>query len=83
MTTMRPPILGVLFPLLLSSPAFAHHAMGGRLPSTFFEELLSGLAHPVIGLDHLSALIAIGLLSAGLVHGGVWLASTFATALRG
>ena len=34
--------------------------MGGGLPSTFAEGLLSGLGHPVIGPDHLAFLIAIG-----------------------
>jgi urease accessory protein len=45
---------------LIAFPAFAHHMMGGRTPSTFMEGLLSGLGHPVIGLDHLAFLIAIG-----------------------
>jgi urease accessory protein len=48
-------------PLSLTAfPAFAHHVMGGRTPSTFMEGLLSGLGHPVIGLDHLAFLVAIG-----------------------
>ena len=34
--------------------------MGGRTPSTFMEGLLSGLAHPVIGLDHLAFIVAVG-----------------------
>jgi urease accessory protein len=40
--------------------AHAHHAMGGTLPGTVFEGLLSGLAHPVIGLDHLVFVLAMG-----------------------
>ena len=40
--------------------AQAHHAMGGTLPGTVFEGLLSGLAHPVIGLDHLVFGLALG-----------------------
>src|SRR6516164_1437322 len=48
-------------PLLFAAPpASAHHVMGGRTPSTFMEGLLSGLGHPVIGLDHLAFLVAIG-----------------------
>ena len=48
-------------PLSLAAfPAFAHHMMGGRTPSTFMEGLLSGLGHPVMGLDHLAFLVAIG-----------------------
>jgi urease accessory protein len=46
---------------LAAAPAFAHHVMGGRLPSTFTEGLLSGLGHPVIGLDHLAFLLVIGI----------------------
>ncbi len=46
------------------SPALAHHPMGGKLPSTFIEGLLSGLGHPIIGVDHLAFVIAIGLLAA-------------------
>jgi urease accessory protein len=34
--------------------------MDGELPSTFTQGLLSGLGHPVIGLDHLAFLIAVG-----------------------
>ena len=50
----------------VSIPAFAHHPMGGLAPSNFFEGFLSGLAHPIIGLDHFAFLIAVGLLSVGL-----------------
>lgn len=46
--------------LLTAAPASAHHVMGGKLPSTFGEGLLSGLGHPVIGPDHLAFLIAVG-----------------------
>jgi urease accessory protein len=46
---------------LVAAPAFAHHVMGGKTPSTAFEGLLSGLGHPVIGPDHLAFLVALGL----------------------
>lgn len=49
--------------LLSGSPAFAHHAMGGRIPATFFEGFMSGLAHPIIGLDHFAFIVAVGLLA--------------------
>jgi urease accessory protein len=52
--------LVALVALLAADPAFAHHVMGGRMPSTFGEGLLSGLGHPVIGIDHLAFLVAIG-----------------------
>ncbi|MBW4419644.1 MAG: HupE/UreJ family protein [Myxacorys californica WJT36-NPBG1] len=44
-------------------PAAAHHLMDGKMPSSGWEGFLSGLAHPVIGLDHLASIVAIGLLS--------------------
>jgi urease accessory protein len=47
--------------LLAATPASAHHLMGGKTPSTFFEGLLSGLGHPVIGPDHLAFLVALGI----------------------
>ena len=47
--------------LLTLAPASAHHLMGGKMPSTFGEGLLSGLGHPVIGPDHLAFLIAVGI----------------------
>ena len=50
--------------ILLAEPAFAHHLMGGRTPSTFLEGMLSGLGHPVIGLDHFAAVVAVGCLAA-------------------
>jgi urease accessory protein len=46
---------------LLTAPASAHHVMGGKLPSTFLEGLLSGLGHPIIGPEHLAVLIAVGI----------------------
>lgn len=52
---------------------------GGRLPATQFEGLMSGLAHPIIGLDHLLALVAIGMLCAWFARGRL-LAATFALA---
>jgi urease accessory protein len=55
-----------LLPLALfaATPAFAHHPMGGEAPQTIFHGLLSGLAHPVIGLDHLAFVVLIGLAAA-------------------
>ena len=47
-----------------ASPAFAHHLMGGRLPASLSDGLLSGLGHPIIGLDHFAAVVAVGCLAA-------------------
>jgi urease accessory protein len=43
------------------SNAHAHHAMDGETPGTLMEGLISGLAHPVIGLDHLAFIVAAGI----------------------
>jgi urease accessory protein len=56
--------LGLIVIALSSAPAFAHHVMGGRMPATFGEGILSGLGHPVIGLDHFGAVVAVGCLAA-------------------
>ena len=45
-------------------PTLAHHAMGGETPTTVLEGLVTGVAHPVIGLDHLAFTVAVGLLVA-------------------
>jgi urease accessory protein len=52
--------------LLLASAqqAQAHHLMSGKLPTNFWEGLITGLAHPIIGLDHFAFIVAIGLLAA-------------------
>jgi urease accessory protein len=54
---------------LAATPALAHHPMGGMTPATFMQGLLSGLGHPVIGLDHLAALIGVGLVSSRFARG--------------
>ena len=55
--------------LLLTAPALAHHPTGNQTPSTFIEGLLSGLGHPIIGLDHLAFVVAVGLLAATRAKG--------------
>ena len=57
--------------MLLPSVVWAHHFMEDQLPQTFAQGFLSGLAHPVIGVDHLAFIIATGFLLA-LVKHGVW-----------
>jgi len=72
---IRKTTAGALFLAILAmsaEPAFAHHLMGGHTPSTFLEGMLSGLGHPVIGIDHFAAVVAIGCLAAahraGVAH---------------
>lgn len=50
--------------LLLTTQAFAHHALGGAIPIGFGQGLLSGLAHPIIEVDHLAFVLAVGVLTA-------------------
>jgi urease accessory protein len=40
--------------------------MGGETPRTFLEGFISGLAHPVIGPDHLAFIVAIALAAGAL-----------------
>ncbi len=57
--------LGLLaIALTVAEPAWAHHVMGGKMPETFLQGLLSGFGHPVIGVDHLAAIVGVGILAA-------------------
>lgn len=49
---------------LMAPLAFAHHMEDGETPDTLMAGLLSGLGHPVIGLDHLLFVIGVGLAAA-------------------
>lgn len=51
--------------LMVAWPTLAHHPMGGLAPTNLFEGMVSGFAHPIIGIDHLVFLLAIGLLTIG------------------
>ena len=55
--------------LAAATPALAHHAMDGQTPATFVQGLLSGLGNRVIGLDHLAALVGVGLVSSRFARG--------------
>ena len=55
--------------LLFSSAAQAHHFMDDALPKTFMEGLLSGLGHPLIGVDHAAFIVASGFFLALLDRG--------------
>jgi len=65
--------------MLLATPASAHHATGGATPSNAWQGLLSGLAHPVLGLDHLAFVVAAGLIAA-LHRRGILIPVAFAAA---
>jgi urease accessory protein len=49
-----------LVSFLMASQSYAHHVSGGEVPISFVDGLLSGLAHPVIGIDHLAFLVLMG-----------------------
>ena len=78
-------LLAAVAAVLVSAPALAHHPMGGTTPSTLMEGLLSGLGHPILGLDHLAFILAAGLLAAprrrGLVLPLAFVAASFAGSL--
>ena len=59
----------IIVEFLISAPVFAHHPLGGQLPSNFFEGIMSGLGHPVIGLDHLAFVIASGAIALKITGG--------------
>jgi len=56
-------IISSLLIISLPSVSYAHHPNGYKLPDSLTEGLLSGLGHPVIGLDHLAFILGIGILS--------------------
>ena len=60
----RPAAFALIALSLAITPAGAHHPMGGTIPATFLHGLLSGLGHPIIGLDHFAAMLAVGCLCA-------------------
>ena len=57
--------------LALPGTALAHHFMESELPRTFVQGFMSGLGHPIIGLDHAAFIVAAGFLLALCRH-GLW-----------
>jgi urease accessory protein len=60
-------LLKICTTLLLITPtlAFAHEAATGN-------GFMSGLSHPVLGLDHLLAMVSVGILSAQMGGKAIW-----------
>lgn len=58
------PVLTAISAGLAATPALAHHPMGGAMPETISQGLLSGIGHPIIGVDHLAFIIGAGLIAA-------------------
>jgi len=72
---------------LLAASAHAHHPMGGTTPATIMEGLLSGLGHPLIGIDHFLFIAGAGVLAAKFERGYILplvfvFASVFTTLVR-
>jgi urease accessory protein len=63
---MTPAIVGAMGVLLCARPALAHEAEGTA------EGFVSGLSHPVSGLDHVTAMVAVGLWGAQLGRPALW-----------
>ena len=57
-----------LFLVLVPTLAFAHAGPAGHT-----HDLVSGFAHPIGGLDHLLAMVAVGMLAAQLGGRALWL----------
>ncbi len=73
----------VVFALyLIALPVQAHHPWEGQSDSfTLYQGLFSGLAHPILGLDHLLFLVSIGLVAgATMIY---WVPSLLAVGLVG
>jgi urease accessory protein len=63
--------------------AAAHHFMENALPRTVMEGFLSGVGHPIIGLDHFAFIVACGFFLA-LIPRGLWgIAALLAGSLAG
>jgi len=74
--TMLHRMIGLLSRMVLLSMAgmsfaHAHHAMDYATPATLLDGLLSGLGHPVIGIDHVLFIVGAGVLASRLERG--WL----------
>ena len=76
------PLGAVALVLLFAAPASAHHLMElFRLTPSPLSGLVSGLAHPLFGPDHLLFLLALGLV--GLQKRLSWVLGLLATGLAG
>ncbi len=64
--TVRRAAAWALLATLSAGPALAHDAVGSN-------GFLSGLAHPVLGLDHIVAMVAVGLWGAFLGAPAIWM----------
>jgi urease accessory protein len=75
--------MSVLLLNLLVASAHAHHVMDKALPQTFLQGLLSGLGHPLIGLDHAAFIICAGFFLALTERGLMGIAAMVGGSLMG
>lgn len=61
---MNKKLLLASFVGLLSTPAYAHHPLGGMQMETFSHGVLSGVGHPLLGFDHLFFVVVVGIAAA-------------------
>lgn len=64
-----------------ATPALAKPIIQAAYPSSWSESLLSGLSHPVMGLEHLAYAVVIGLVSAFFIEHAMRLVLTFVGAV--
>ena len=83
MDTRNRSALAAVSALAFPALAHAHHAMDNATPSNFFEGFVSGLAHPVIGIDHLLFVLAVGAACYAFRRGPVTVAAFLAATLAG
>ena len=69
----------VFLEIFMTTPAFAHHPLDGRLPANLFEGMMSGFGHPILGFDHLAFVVASGLIAVG-IRGGMIIPIAFVLA---
>ncbi|MBM5807765.1 MAG: hydantoin utilization protein A [Cyanobacteria bacterium M_surface_10_m2_179] len=73
---------GAVLALLMAGPALAHHPMQAmHLEPNALTGLISGLAHPLLGPDHLLFLLALALV--GLQRSARWMVALLAVGLGG
>lgn len=67
--------LGAILLFIFAAPAIAHHAVSGLARGSFEQALLSGIGHPLLGLNHLIFVLAMG---AAAAFAGVLVAGSLA-----
>lgn len=74
---------GLAAVLMASKDALAHHPLNGGVPGNVTEGLVSGLAHPVIGIDHLAFILLAGLATAFIARSGAGILALVAGTIVG